>query len=73
MNAATFNVERDEDARMLVATWDDASGGGITTQAETLAQLENAIAEAVRCHFGDGSSPREVRLHFEADPVLQLA
>ncbi len=73
MELLAFNIERDENADMLVASWDDPEGGGITTQAESLAALTDAIKEAVRCHFAGRSAPRQVTLHFENDPILQLA
>ncbi len=44
-----------------------------TTQADSLAELPDAINEAVRCHFLNRKSPRQVALHFECDPILQLA
>ena len=68
-----FHIERDEETGVFVASWDDPDGGGITTQAETLAQLAEAIKESVRCHFAGRLAPREVTLHFERDPVLQMA
>lgn len=68
-----FQIERDEEAGVFVASWDDPNGGGITTQAETLIELAEAIKESVRCHFTGRPGPREVTLHFENDPVLQLA
>ncbi len=71
--ALLFNIERDDEAGVFVASWDDPAGGGITTQADDLSQLASAITEAVRCHFGDEVAPRRVALHFESDPVLQLA
>jgi predicted RNase H-like HicB family nuclease len=37
---------------MLVASWDDPSGlGGLTTQAESLGELEANLREAVEVHF----------------------
>ncbi len=68
-----FRVERDEETGAYTASWDDPAGGGITTQAETLAELSGAISEAVRCHFADRPSPKVATLHFEHDPELQLA
>jgi predicted RNase H-like HicB family nuclease len=68
-----FTVERDEEAGAYTASWDDPAGGGISTQAETLAELSGAIREAVRCHFVDRPLPRVAALHFERDPELQLA
>ena len=68
-----FKIERDVEAGVLVASWDDPDGGGITTQAKNLTELAEAIKESVRCHFAGRSAPREVSLHFESDLVLQLA
>ncbi|MCA1659463.1 MAG: hypothetical protein LC642_02820 [Verrucomicrobiaceae bacterium] len=73
MDVLAFKIERDDEAGVFVASWDDPIGGGITTQAATFGDLERAIKEAVRCHFADRAVPREVMLHFEDDPVLQLA
>jgi len=73
MDLLAFNIERDEEAGVFVASWDDPHGGGITTQAESLAALADAIRESVRCHFTDRPAPSEVTLHFKDDPVLQLA
>ena len=69
-----FTIERDEETGVFVASWDDPNGGGITTQADSFAELGNAIIEALRCHFGSlRKVPHEVALHFESDPVLQVA
>jgi hypothetical protein len=68
MDEIVFQVERDESG-MLVASWDAPDGGGITTQARDLRELEDELRDAVRCHF-DGDAPRRIRLHFTSDPVL---
>jgi predicted RNase H-like HicB family nuclease len=68
-----FTIERDDEAGVFVASWDDPAGGGITTQAKDLRELASAIEEAVRCHFAGRTPPREVALHFADNPVLQLA
>ncbi len=73
MELLAFKIERDAEAGVLVASWDDPEGGGITTQADNLTELAEAIKESVRCHFSGRVAPREVTLHFESDPVLQLA
>ena len=73
MKLLRFTIERDEKSGAFTAWWDDPEGGGITTQADSLAELPGAIDEAVRCHFGTKRSPRQVALHFEHDPILQLA
>jgi len=71
MDPLAFKIERDVEAGVLVASW-DPEGGGITTQARSLTELAEAIKESVRCHFSGPSAPREVSLHFESDPILQL-
>ena len=37
-----FTIERDEETGAYTASWDDPVGGGITTQAETFAELSEA-------------------------------
>ena len=73
MKLLEFTVERDDASGGFTAWWNDPDGGGITTQADSLAALPKAIKEAVRCHFSNGKSPRRVALHFQRDPILQLA
>ena len=73
MKLLEFTIERDDKSGAFTASWDDPKGGGITTQAYSLAELPDAINEAVRCHFLNRKSPRQVALHFEHDPILQLA
>jgi len=73
MDPLAFKIERDAEAGVLIASWDDPGGGGITTQAKNLTELAEAIKESVWCHFAGRPVPREVTLHFESDPVLQLA
>ena len=73
MKLLEFIIERDEQTGAFTASWDDQNGGGITTQADTLAELPGAIDEAVRCHFLDRTEPLQAALHFRHDPVLQVA
>jgi predicted RNase H-like HicB family nuclease len=73
MNEIVFTVERDEDSSVLVAAWDDPSGGGITTQGEDLRELEAMVKDAVQCYFDEAEWPRTIRLHFLSDPVLATA
>ena len=68
-----FTIERDDETGAYTASWDDPAGGGITTQAETFAELSDAVSEAIRCHFAGRRLPRVATLHFEHDPELQLA
>lgn len=69
----TFVVERDQESGWFCASWDAPEGGGITTQARALSELEANILDAVRCHFDEGKAPRSIRLHFLEDPVLSAA
>lgn len=66
-------IEFDEEARSFVASWDEPGGGGISTQASDLAELQRNVSEAVRCHFEAGETPESIRLHFLVDPVLRAA
>jgi predicted RNase H-like HicB family nuclease len=70
MSEITLIVERDEETGWFIASWDAPGGGGITTQARDLRELEPNVREAVRCHFEPGQIPRSIRLHFVSDPVL---
>jgi predicted RNase H-like HicB family nuclease len=56
MERLEFKIEQDEESDVFVASWDDPAGGGITTQAKSLAELHSAIQESVRCHFADRPS-----------------
>ena len=68
----TFAVEPDLEGSAFVAFWDDPAGGGITTQANTLAELAASIKEAGLCHFFDGPAPQRAVLNF-ASAELRLA
>ena len=43
-----------------------ALGHSIHTQADTLEELKEMVVDAVRCHFDEGSRPREIRLEIGA-------
>jgi len=74
MSKITLQVERDETSGWYVASWDAPGGkGGITTQGQDLQDLQTNVREAVRCHFDGEQMPREIYLHFVADPVLTPA
>jgi predicted RNase H-like HicB family nuclease len=62
MKVLEFTIERDDKSGAFTASWDDPKGGGITTQAYSLAELPDAINEAVRCHFLNRKSPRQAAL-----------
>ena len=57
----------------FVARWDDPAGGGISTQGDTLAELQDMITDAVRGYFDGASVPSRMRLHFTKDPVFAVA
>ncbi len=42
MDLLAFKIERDAEAGVLVASWDDPEGGGIPTQADNLTDLAEA-------------------------------
>jgi predicted RNase H-like HicB family nuclease len=68
-----FNVTPCDETGGYVARWDaGAKKGGITTQGETLAELEEMIADAVAGYFEGTKPPLRVRLHFAEDPVFPL-
>jgi hypothetical protein len=68
-----FTVERGTKPGVLIASWDDPKGGGITTQAKGIPKLVEAIQEAVRCHFTGRTSPKRAALRFTETPEMELA
>jgi predicted RNase H-like HicB family nuclease len=73
MREVTFCVEACPETGGFVARWDDARGGGITTQGDDLAELHAMIADAVKAYCEPGQHPARIRLHFVQDPVFALA
>ena len=70
MDEIVFQVQPSEDSGVLIASWDAPAGlGGITTQGRDLRELQDQVADAVRCHFEPAIAPRRIRFHFVADPV----
>jgi predicted RNase H-like HicB family nuclease len=69
----TFQVEPCPETGGYVARWDDPRGGGITTQGDTLADLQGMVADAVGGYFEANETPAQVRLHFAQDPVVAVA
>ena len=49
-----------------------ALGEAVFTEADTIAQIEDNVRDAVRCHFEDGHAPRVIRLHFVQERVIGL-
>ena len=74
MQEITFQIETCAETGGYVARWDDAPGtGGISTQGETLDELQAMIADAVEAFFEPDQRPVRVRLHFVEDPVVSLS
>jgi predicted RNase H-like HicB family nuclease len=73
MTEITFQVEPCSETGGFVARWDEPKGGGITTQGDTLAELQNMIADAINGYFEPSMKPSRVRLHFLQDPIVALA
>ncbi len=69
----TFRVEHCAATGGFVARWDDPRSGGITTQGDSLADLQSMVADAVSGYFDKGQAPTRVRLHFVQDPVIAVA
>ncbi len=42
----------------------------IVTEADDLAQLREAVRDAVRCHFDEADRPQVIRLHLVRDEVI---
>lgn len=47
-----------------------AVGPAIVTEADDLAQLREAVRDAVRCHYEDAQRPTAIRLHLVHDEVI---
>ncbi|OYW30260.1 MAG: hypothetical protein B7Z47_03795 [Chthoniobacter sp. 12-60-6] len=75
MNAEIiFAVEPCLETGGYVARCDDPLGrGGITTQGDSLNELQEMVGDAVQGFFEPEEKPQQVRLHFVKDPVLQVA
>lgn len=49
-----------------------APGHSIYTQADTLQEMKQAAADAVRCHFDEAEMPRLIRLHLVREEVIAV-
>ncbi|MEW5931117.1 MAG: 2-oxoisovalerate dehydrogenase [Gemmatimonadota bacterium] len=47
-----------------------ALGQSIFTEADSLAELREAVRDAVRCHFDQEARPKVIRLHFTRDEII---
>jgi hypothetical protein len=47
-----------------------ALGHSIFTEADTPAELKEAVRDAVRCHFDEQDAPQLIRLHLVKDEVI---
>ena len=72
MSKITFTVEQEADGG-YVAWWDDPQSGGISTQGDTLSELQSMIVDAVACHFEGNQRPQRVCLHFKEDVAVAMA
>lgn len=73
METITFDIDPCPESGGFIARWDDPKGGGITTQGDTITELESMVRDAVIGYFvGESATPR-VRLHFTEDPELAVA
>jgi hypothetical protein len=49
-----------------------ALGASIFTEADTMADLQESIRDAVRCHYDEGQSPKVIRLHYVREEVIAV-
>ena len=47
-----------------------ALGEDIFTEADDLVALQEAIKDAVKCHFGEENCPKIIRLHIVKEDVI---
>jgi predicted RNase H-like HicB family nuclease len=67
-----FNLTPCDETGGYVARWDDPEGGGICTQGDSFAELDQMIRDAVEGYFADKRKPQRIRLHFIKDPELAV-
>ncbi len=66
MNEIIFVVEEAPEGGYVAR----ALSASIFTEADDLAQLREAVREAVGCHFEDAERPAIIRLHFTREEVI---
>ena len=47
-----------------------ALGASIFAEADTVAELQDQVRDAVRCHFEEGQLPKVIRLHYVRDELI---
>ena len=74
-----FGNEGKDKTNEIIFLVEEASEGGYTaramgqsifTEADTLDELRANVSEAVQAHFGEGATPKIIRLHLVHDEVL---
>jgi hypothetical protein len=63
-----FSIEEAQEGGFIAR----ALGASIFTEADTLADLQNQIRDAVYCHFDEGQRPKLIRLHFVREEVIAV-
>lgn len=66
MTEVIFSVEEAPEGGYVAR----ALGHSIFTEAASLAELREAVRDAVRCHFDDHERPKVIRLHLVHEEVL---
>jgi hypothetical protein len=66
MNEVIFSVEEAPEGGYAAR----ALGHSIFAEAGSLAELRDAVRNAVRCHFDDHERPKIIRLHLVHEEVL---
>lgn len=66
MTEVVFVVEESDEGGYVAR----CLGASIVTEADSLAELRDALRDALRCHFDDAERPGIVRLHFVRDEVF---
>jgi predicted RNase H-like HicB family nuclease len=68
MKEIVFIVEESQDGGYFAR----AANHSIITQGETMEELRNMIADAVRCHFVEEEMPTYVHLHVTREETFSL-
>lgn len=68
MNEIFFLVEESQEGGYIARSL----GESIVTQYDTVEKLYEEIRDAVKCHYDEGTEPKNIRLHFVHEEILQL-